>query len=185
MRLPSVLVAVLAVALVGLAAARPAPGAVAPDATPAPSEAEALARAFYEPFRTGDTSVYDRVLAEDWANYPLDPGQQPGRAGIAPVVARFRADFADLSVTIEDVIVAGDKVTVRSTLRSTHRGDLLGLPPTGRAVEFMAIDIHRIEGGRIAETWHVEDYLGLLRQLGATIRPGPGAASPAAATPAP
>src|SRR5918997_1303555 len=104
---------------------------------------------------------------------------------VARVVAGFRAVFPDLAVTNEDVIVAGDKVTVRSTIRGTHQGDLLGIPPTGRAVEFMAIDIHRVEGGRIAETWHIEDYLSLLFQLGATIQPGPGAATPAGATPAP
>ena len=186
MRRFSVLVLVVTVALVGPAAGgRSGRGAVAQDASPTPADAEALARAFYEPFTTGDTSVYDTILAEDWVDHPLAPGQQPGRAGFAPVVAGFRTVFPDLSVTNEDVIVAGDKVTVRSTVRGTHQGDLLGIPPTGQPVEFMAIDIHRIEGGRIAETWHIEDYLSLLFQLGATIQPGPGAATPAGATPAP
>jgi steroid delta-isomerase-like uncharacterized protein len=151
----------------------------AQEATPAPSDNEAIARAFYEPFNTGDTSVYDRILAEDWADHPLAPGQAPGRAGLPPVVAGFRTVFPDLTITNEDVIVAGEKVTVRSTGRGTQQGPFLGIPPTGKAVEFMAIDIHRIANGLIVETWHIEDYLSLISQLGATITP-PAAATPTA-----
>jgi steroid delta-isomerase-like uncharacterized protein len=160
-----------------VAAALAAPIAVsfsktsAQEATPAASDNEAIARAFYEPFNTGDTSVYDLVLAEDWVDHPLAPGQQPGRAGIAPVVAGFRAVFPDLVLTNEDVIVADDKVTVRSTARGTQQGPILGISPTGKQVEFSAIDIHRIANGQIAETWHIEDYLSLIFQLGATITP--------------
>jgi steroid delta-isomerase-like uncharacterized protein len=147
----------------------------AQEATPVPSDNGAIARAFYEPFNTGDTSVYDRILAEDWDDHPLAPGQAPGRAGFPPIVAGFRATFPDLTVTNEDVIVAGEKVTVRSTIRGTQQGPFLGIPATGKAVEFMAIDIHRIANGQIAETWHIEDYLSLISQLGATIAPPTGA----------
>ena len=151
----------------------------AQDATPVGSpiagDPESIVRAFYEPFNTGDTSIYDTILAEDWADHPLAPGQQPGRAGFAPIVAGFREVFSDLSITNDDVLVAGDKVAVRSTGRGTHQGTLLGIPPTGKQVEFMAIDIHRIENGQIAESWHIEDYLSVIFQLGATITPPAGA----------
>jgi steroid delta-isomerase-like uncharacterized protein len=151
----------------------------AQEASPSPTDNEAIARAFYEPFNTGDTSIYDTILAEDWADHPLNPGQQPGRAGFAPVIAGFRAIFPDLTITNDDVIACGDKVTVRSTGRGTHQGDLLGIPATGKRVEFMTIDIHRIANGQIAESWHIEDYLSLIYQLGATITP-PTGGTPAA-----
>jgi steroid delta-isomerase-like uncharacterized protein len=147
----------------------------AQDATPVLSDNEAIVRAFYEPFGTGDTGIYETILAEDWADHPLSPGQQPGRAGFAAVVAGFRAVFPDLTVTNDDVIVAGDKVAVRSTGRGTHQGPLLGIPATGKQIEFMTIDIHRVANGQIAETWHIEDYLSLIFQLGATITPPAGA----------
>ena len=169
----TVVAVALAAPLVGMGSTR------AQDASPAVSDPEALARAFYEPFRTGDVSVYDRVLAEDWADHPLSPGQQPGRAGFAPVIAGFRMVFPDLAVTNEDVLVAGDKVAVRSTIRGTHQRELLGIPATGQAV-FMAIDLHRVAGGQIVETWHIEDYLSLLFQLGATIIPSVPDATPSA-----
>jgi predicted ester cyclase len=125
------------------------------------------------------TSVYDTILAEDWIDPPLGQGQQPGRAGFPPVITYFRSIFPDLQVTNEDVLVAGDKAAVRSTIRGTHEGELFGIPGTGQPVEFMAIDIHRLEDGQIVETWHVEDFLSVLFQIGASIQPG----STMAATP--
>ena len=154
-------------------------GASAQEATPSPSDVEAIVRSFYEPFNTGDTSVYETILAEDWVDTPLGPGQQPGRAGFPPVIDQFRSIFPDLQVTVEDVLVAGDKAAVRSTIRATHEGELFGIPGTGQPVEFMAIDIHRLQDGQIVETWHVEDFLSVLFQIGASIQPG----STAAATP--
>jgi uncharacterized cupredoxin-like copper-binding protein/predicted ester cyclase len=175
---------VVAAALVSPLAATQLRPARVQEATPAAADVEAIVRAFYEPFNTGDTSVYDTILAEDWADHPLGMGQQPGRAGFPPVIAMFRAIFPDLHVTNDDVIVCGDKATVRSTNNGTHSGgDLLGIPPTGKPVQFMAIDIHRLENGQIVETWHIEDFLSVLFQLGAVIQPGTvPAATPASAT---
>ncbi len=97
----------------------------AQDASPTATDPEALARAFYEPFNTGDVAVYDRVLAEDWMDHPLAPGQQPGREGFKPIVLFFRSVFPDLQLVNEDVLVHGDKVAVRSTFRGTHQGEPL------------------------------------------------------------
>src|SRR5215218_11505889 len=107
-------------------------------------EPEALARAFYEPFNTGDMAQYDEVLAPDWKDHPLHfPEQGPGREPWKQVVAYFRTSAPDLSDVNEDILVGGDKVAVRSTFLGTHQGELFGLPPTGRPVEAMAIDFHR------------------------------------------
>jgi steroid delta-isomerase-like uncharacterized protein len=153
--------------------------AFAQEATPSTSDAEAIVRSFYEPFNTGDTSVYETILAEDWVDTPLGPGQQPGRAGFPPVITYFRSIFPDLQLTTEEVIVSGDKAAVRSTIRATHEGELFGIPGTGKPIEFMAIDIHHLENGQIVATWHIEDFLSVLFQIGASIQPG----STAGATP--
>ncbi len=47
-----------------------------------------------------------------------------------------------------------------------HRGDFLGMAPTWKKVTTTGISIHRIEGGRIAETWNNYDALGIFQQLG-------------------
>ena len=128
---------------------------------------EALARAFYEPFNTGDMAVYDEVLAPDWADHPLHvPDQAPGREPWKQIVAYFRTSAPDLNLVNHDILVVGDKVAVRSTFRGTHHGELFGIPPTGKPIEAMAIDFHRIESDQIAETWHVEDYRTVFAQLG-------------------
>lgn len=135
---------------------------------------EALARAFYEPFNTGETAIYDEILAPDWADHPPHfPEQGPGREPWKQIVAYFRTSAPDLQIVNDDILVVGDKVAVRSTFRGTHQGELLGIPPTGKPIEAMAIDFHRIENGQIAETWHVEDYRTVFAQLGVAFTVAP------------
>lgn len=159
-----------------LAVAASGPGlTLADEATPTfdPADPAAIARAFYDPFNTGDTAIYGQILAPDWVDTPLAPGQALGRDGFPPVIAAFRAPFPDLEVVPQDVLVSGEYVTVRSVARGTHDGELFGIPPTGRTVEFMAIDVHRIADRQIVETWHVEDWLSVFGQLGVTYVAGP------------
>jgi len=127
-----------------------------------PGANAALARQFYRVLNTGDLSLVERVLAPNWADHPLNPGQGPGRDGFGPVVQAFRTAFPDLHVTVEDLIGARDKVVARLTARGTHQGTFLGVPPTGQRVEFRATDIHRAAHGLIVETWHIEDFFSFL-----------------------
>jgi predicted ester cyclase len=86
--------------------------------------------------------------------------------------ADFRQGFPDVVSTIEDLIAEGEKVAACWRARATHRGEYVGVPPTGREVEFTGISVYRIEGGKIAQSWTVEDELGLMRQIGAVAEPG-------------
>jgi predicted ester cyclase len=67
----------------------------------------------------------------------------------------------------------GDKVVTRVTFRGTHKGELMGIPPTGKTVTMSLIDIHRMEGGQIAERWGESDAMGMMQQLGVA-PPPPG-----------
>ena len=124
-----------------------------------------VVRAFYEPFRTGDTSTYDQVLAEDWVDVPLAPGQQQGPAGMAAQIALFRAAMPDYDVRHQDLLVDGDKVAVRNTVSGTHLGTFMGHAATGRRIEMRTMDVHQVRDGRIVVTWHLEDFAGLMAQL--------------------
>ena len=129
------------------------------------SEAGATVQRFYEALSTGDATLVDEALATDWEAIPaLRTG--PGPDGWKASIAHLRGVFANLSVTIEDVVVSGDRVAVRSITRGFHSGELLGVPATGRELEFRACDVHRLGGGRIVQTWHLEDYFGIATQLG-------------------
>jgi predicted ester cyclase len=100
-----------------------------------------------------------------------DPFAPPGLVGPQGVkdylYEPWFAAFPDAQFTLEDLIAEGDKVTFRATLRGTHRGEFMGIAPTGKHVTMTAIGIGRIEEGKIAEGWQSTDVLGLLQQLGA------------------
>jgi steroid delta-isomerase-like uncharacterized protein len=79
----------------------------------------------------------------------------------------MRAAFPDTRMTIEDEIAEGDKVVIRWTIRGTHKGEYMGIAPTGKEVTVTGISVYRIERGKIVEDWSNNDMLGMLQQLGA------------------
>lgn len=87
--------------------------------------------------------------------------------GVKMGIAGFRQGFPDYRLTIMDLIAEGDKVVSRIRFRGTHKGGLMGMPPTGKSVEIEFWHIERIANGRIAERWSLFDEVGLMRQLGA------------------
>jgi predicted ester cyclase len=83
----------------------------------------------------------------------------------------FRTAFPDYQFTIDDLIAEGDKVVVRGTVRATHRdefpvGELKGIAPTGKRLEWTEAWIHRFEAGKPAESWSIIDGVSRLQQLG-------------------
>jgi len=86
--------------------------------------------------------------------------------------ADFRQGFPDVVSTIEDIIAEGDKVVAHWRSRATHQGNYMNIPPTGNRIEFTGISVYRIEEGKIAQSWTVEDQFGLMQQIGAIPEPG-------------
>jgi predicted ester cyclase len=80
--------------------------------------------------------------------------------------------FPDLKVTVEDLLVDGDKVVARVSYRGTHQGAFMGIPPTGKQVTGMGINIFRIANGKMVEHWGLTDRISALRQLGVVPPPG-------------
>ncbi|WP_113702272.1 ester cyclase [Nonomuraea lactucae] len=134
------------------------------------TQRSSLARAalgLYEPFETGDTTVYDRLLTEDFVDVPLAPGQGPGREGMkAHVRDDIVATFPDLKIRVEAIHVAGRVVTVRSVISGTQVRPFLGVPATRRLLSYRAVDVHQFDHRRrIARTDHLEDLFGAYRQM--------------------
>ncbi len=132
-----------------------------------PSESISLVKGFYEAINTSSKPMLDGILADDWVDVPLAPGQRPGREGMKGALGGFLASFPDFHVKNEDFIADGDKVVVRSTITATQHGTFAGVPATGKSLKILAIDIHQICGGRVVKTWHLEDWLSALFQIGA------------------
>ena len=120
-------------------------------------------RAFYDAFNAHDASGFDRAVAGDWIS---TPSQEPGREPFKQMIQGVFQTFPDLQFRVEDVVAEGDRVAVRTTGTGTQAGEFVGVPATNRPVTFQTIDIHRVAGDRIVETWHVEDWLSVLFQLG-------------------
>jgi steroid delta-isomerase-like uncharacterized protein len=74
--------------------------------------------------------------------------------------------FPDLQAHIEDIVAAGDRVALRLRFRGTHSGQFLGIPPTGRPIEYVSHEFYRVADGLIAEEWICSDTATLFRQIG-------------------
>jgi steroid delta-isomerase-like uncharacterized protein len=109
--------------------------------------------------------VLDDFFAEGFVSHNNPPGLPPGVDGVKQFFATFRDAFPDAAVTIDELLVDGDRVAVATTLTGTHEGELMGMAPSGRSVAVTGIDIVRIERGRIVEHRGLTDTVGLMRQL--------------------
>jgi serine phosphatase RsbU (regulator of sigma subunit)/ketosteroid isomerase-like protein len=126
-----------------------------------------LARRFLEARIKGDLDTVDEMMTPDFVSHTkLLPDQEPTREGQIWATAQFDAALSNRRIRFEDQIAQGDKVVTRFVVHATHdRGELMGLAPTGRELIFRPIDIHRIEGGKIAEQWGGGTRLSELRGL--------------------
>lgn len=106
------------------------------------------------------------IVAENFVELNPLPGQSPGRAGLADVLAMMFAGFPDLRWTLHDTLVEGDRVMGFSTWTGTHDGELMGIPATGRTATIEAWTIDRFRDGILVESRIIMDVVGLLGQLG-------------------
>ena len=132
----------------------------------APSEVQAVER-LYRCFTPGDATGLDEVLAEDWRDTPMAPGQAPGREGLKPMVAAFRDAFADLAIVPQEVVGSNGRAAVRLKLTGRHVGAWMGVPASGREFSIDMHELHHLSDGRITHTWHLEDWAGWRSQVGA------------------
>src|SRR5215218_4724221 len=152
----------------------------APDGTTLPEERsmsveeenKALVRRFVEAQNKGDLETLDEVLAPDFVDHNLLPGQAPGREGFMQGVAEDHAAMSYGRTTFEYQTTDGDMVISRITQHTIHdRGAYLGtIAPTGQERETMAMLMHRISRGKIVEEWSANSAASFLEQLEQEIR---------------
>ena len=121
---------------------------------------------FYEAFNRRDTTLFQRILSESWADIPPAPAQPAGPQGAKQILAELTTAFPDLTIRIDEVLQAGDKVVVRSEIAGTQRNAFMGFAAKQRRLSIQAIDIHQFKDGKIVRTWHTEDWMTGFHQLG-------------------
>ena len=112
----------------------------------------------------GNLALVDELFHPDFVSHTS--GEDVDREGFKRMLASLRAALPDVEVTTEPVLAEGDLVAWRSVTAGTHSAEWLGIPATGRHVEWASIHIARLRAGKLAEHWGSPDLLGLLAQLG-------------------
>jgi len=127
---------------------------------------KAVVRRLIEAMNTGNLSIVDELVSNNFVYHEPTLGERRGRQGSKDVINTYRTAFPDAKVTIDEQIADGDTVVTRWTATGTHTGILLGLAPTGRRVTCTGILISHLQNGKVVEEFENYDTLGMMRQLG-------------------
>jgi steroid delta-isomerase-like uncharacterized protein len=114
----------------------------------------------------GDLGSFDELVAEDYVDHNPLPGQQQGRDGFRNAYIGVREAFPDGRLEMEDVLAEGDLVVIRGMNSGTHKGDMFGIPATGKHARWSGTRLFRLRDGKLIEGWINLDLLGLMGQLG-------------------
>ncbi len=123
-------------------------------------------RTFYRAFSDKNPDLLDQAVTPDWQDVPLAPGQGPGPEGLKPLIHYFISAFPDLQITVDEIIGVSGRAGVRAHITGTHQGEFFGISPTGKSVTVALHEFHHLQDGLITHTWHLEDWFGMLHQVG-------------------
>jgi steroid delta-isomerase-like uncharacterized protein len=130
-------------------------------------ENEALVRRFFEEFCNGRRAeLADELVCADYVSHGPQAPPAQGPDGLRARVGLYQ-ESVDGHWDVQELMSVDDRVIARWVGSGTHRGELMGIDPTGRPISVEAISVFRIADGKIAEEWTVWDALGLLQQVGA------------------
>jgi steroid delta-isomerase-like uncharacterized protein len=126
----------------------------------------ATVQRFWQAFNERDLSLLEDLFADDYVNHAALPGTPPGPAGQAQLMQRLWTAFPDARFEIEHLARDGDTVVCVGTMSGTHEGELLGVPGSGRRVDWRQCHLITVVEGKATAHRAIRDDLGLLRQMG-------------------
>jgi steroid delta-isomerase-like uncharacterized protein len=115
----------------------------------------------------GNLEAFEELFADDFLDHTPQPGRTPDKDGARQLYKILRTAFPDFHADIHWQLADGDRVTTYKTYHGTHRGEFLGVAPTGRQIQFETVDVMRVRNGKITEHWGVANLFSLMQQLGA------------------
>lgn len=139
-----------------------------------PTKADPFLRRVLDAYNGRRPDAFDALLTEDCV-LVRNGVEASGREEVKRVLAKVYRAFPDIEYRIDDAVAAGDKMAIRWHGHATHRGEYLGVPPTGSTVSYDGITFYEMRGDQIARLWVSADLLGLLRRLSEAARPSPEA----------
>ncbi len=129
-------------------------------------ENKAVVRKYYELLDGGDMDGMMEIFS-DGVVYRFTGMGALDKKGLEGLIQGFGAAFPDMQHTIDTEVAEGDMVATSLTFRGTHKGELMGIPPSGKQVDVRGINVHRIAGGKIVDAETVVDMMALMQQIGA------------------
>jgi steroid delta-isomerase-like uncharacterized protein len=133
-----------------------------------PTNEAVVQRWWQDLWNRGDLSVADQIIAPSWTDHdPSSPWAPPGIDGCKVLVSAYRAVFPDIHFTIEKQVASATAVVSHWRCRGTHRGDVMGIAPTGKMIEVEGITILELAEGKIHRGTTIYDALGMMQQIGA------------------
>jgi len=115
----------------------------------------------------GNFELFDELFADDFLDHTPQPGRTPDKTGAKELYHVLREAFPDFHAVIHWQAADGNLVTTYKTYHGTHKGEIFGVPATGREIHFETVDAMRVVDGRITEHWGVANLFSLLEQIGA------------------
>lgn len=129
----------------------------------------AAVRRFWEGFNTHNLTIWGEVCSSDFINH--DPGLPTPDADLTTIKQTIThlmfGAFPDMQAIEQELFADADKVVTRRLLQGTHRGEFMGIAPTGKEVTAGGVWLSHLSNGKITEQWVYFDALGLLHQIGA------------------
>jgi steroid delta-isomerase-like uncharacterized protein len=135
-------------------------------------ENKARMRRWIDAWNEGNVDAVDEFVSDAYVRHDPNAPEVRGPEAEKQLMSMYLSAFPDLRFAIEDMVAEGDKVVLRYTIRGTHKGELMGIPPTDKQVTLTATETYRLAGGKIDEQWVNMDALGMMQQLGAIPQPG-------------
>lgn len=129
-------------------------------------ENKAVVRRWVEAFNEGDIEAVDELLTDSYVRHDPNSPEVHGPEEEKRLIAMYLTAFPDLHFTVEDMVAEGGKVATRIGISATHRGELLGIPPTEKRLAFTAMELYRLAEGKFDEQWVNVGTLGMMQQIG-------------------
>jgi predicted ester cyclase len=124
---------------------------------------KALVKRYFTAIEGGDLTALDEIVATNYQDHV--PGREPGRGALKAAAQTLHVAFPDMTSTVTHILAEGDLIAVRNRVTGTQLGPLGELPATGRHVDFIAMQLFRVEDELIVEHWEIFDETTLTQQL--------------------
>jgi len=141
------------------------PGAVLAQ-TLTTEQARAAIAPFYQALNAGSDTIalVNQATSPDWMSCGGNDVCR-SRDQVGASIAGLQKTVPDLKWEIKELLVSGDRAIVRGEATGTPAGPFMGVPRGGKSFRIMSIDVHTIKDGKLVRAYHVEDWMGAVRQL--------------------